>query len=196
MSDIIDIVKRKKIEGLVCSVIIAIFCFINIILNMDVYKKVIFNEYSTINSIEDLNKAYMNKERFLLINLKDANLEYYQLKSNNITANIYTLKLDDKNVLVTLKENTLITDKTEVEIAMDDQIIEDLKTKFDTKNYYNISLSNINYHRDKKVFLYKIYILFGLLFISLLSSIINTIFMLIPTKTLTYRKYIKKYYQM
>lgn len=196
MKDIIDIVKRKKIEGLVCSVIIAIFCFTNILLNMDIYKKVIFNEYSTINSIEDLNKAYINKERFLLVNLKNADLEYYQLKSDNITANIYTLKLDDKNVLVTLKENTLITDKTEVEIALEDSTVEDLKTKFDTNNYYDISLSNINYNKDRKVYLYKIYILFVLLFISMISSIFNAIFTMIPNKTLTYQKYMKKYYQM
>ena len=117
MYDVSELVKRNKIQNLVLSFFILVFCLINIILNVDNYRSVITGEYKTITSIKELKEAKDRKDLFIFIDMKKAKLENYSLKSD-IKINTYTINLNKNNIIVLLKEDTLLTSKVPVQIKI------------------------------------------------------------------------------
>ena len=61
MYDLIEMTKTNKMQNLVLSFLIMIFCLANLILNLNNYKSVFTNNYKIVNSIKELEEA---KERF------------------------------------------------------------------------------------------------------------------------------------
>ncbi|MBQ9024229.1 MAG: hypothetical protein IJ105_03290 [Bacilli bacterium] len=163
--------KRRIIQNLLLSVLLIIIIFFNIIVNIDKYKLVLSNDYMIINSINDMNTS----DKYVYVDLKDASLEHYSMNNEKLNINIYTYELDNNNVLVLLKENTIITDKTPFEIIDDNKMTIDIKEKLKDNNYYSKVLSNVDYTLDRKIDLYKIYILFIVILISIISILINFI---------------------
>lgn len=193
MYDSIEIVKRNKMQNLVLSFLLIVFCLVNLILNIDNYKSVITGEYNIINSIKDLKNAKDKKVLFMYIDAKKAKLENYSLKSD-IKVNTYKVKINNKNIMLLLKENTLLNSKVPVQLIKSDDNIIDLKSKLETKYDDKYILSDINYLNDKKIYTYKVYILLGLLFISIISVFINLMGVLNPEKTLMYKFYNRNNY--
>lgn len=163
--------RSKKLQSIILNFILVILCIINVVVNNELYKQVLTNNYNEIKTIDDFNSNISFKN----INLKDAKLEHYLIQNKKEKINIYTSNLDDVNILVLLRENTILTDKTPVEIVDDNDIIKDVKEKLKDKNYYTKVLSNINYNSNRKIQLYKIYVILGLIFISVLSIFINMV---------------------
>ena len=193
MYDASELVKRNKIQNLVLSFFILVFCLINIILNIDNYRSVITGECKTITSIKELKKAKDRKDLFIFVDMKNAKLENYSLKSD-IKINTYTINLNKNNIIVLLKEDTLLTSKVPVQIIKENDNIKDLKSKIETKYEDDYILSDMNYVRERKINIYKTYILIGLFFISIISVLVNLIGVLNPEKTLLYKIYNKNYY--
>ena len=194
MNDVIDIVKSKEKIKLTLNCILVIFCIVNIIINNNVYKSVLLDKCKSVQNIDSLNNCYKNNDKFISINLSNAKKEDYQIKSNNKKADIYTLNLNNTNILVLINENTVITDSTNVQFVSNSLIVQDIKNKFEKNNYYKLVLSNIDLNNDVMISLYKLYILLALILISVLLIIINIIHLINPKSTLTYKKYIKNNY--
>ena len=185
-----EMVTRKKREGLILWLLITIFCFANIIINIDVYKNVVFNSYKQISSLEDIKKD----DKFMTIDLTKAKKENYLLELNNDKANIYTLNLNGTNVLVVTTNNTIATDKVIVEKYDNESLTNDIRLKFPEKKYDGTTFSNINCNKDINIELGKIYTLFGFFILGLIFAIKNLIQMINPTKTKMYKKLYKKLY--
>lgn len=192
MRDMIEIIKRSKRESIILSLIIILFCALNLILNMDFYKKLLTDNYDIVTDSQSLSKVIEKNEKFIYADLSNANLEHYSINNNDNTANIYTLKLDDNNILVLLKENTIITNKTPVEIIYDNYTTLDIKKKFENTEYLKVSFTNIDYKTDLLIEKIKLYLIIGLLILSGLSIIINFSGLLNPKKTLAFKSYVKK----
>ena len=193
MSDIKGLVKVKKQENIILSFILIFVCIINIVLNYNVYYKVITNNYLQINSFTELEKAVKNKERFISVDLRESQLEKYSLNDKKNTIDIYTLTIDNKNILVLLDTNTMITDKVNLEIIDSIDITDTIKDKLN-KDYYDKILSNTNYILNRNIELIKLYVVVLIFIISLINIIVNIIGLINPTKTHLYKKYNKKLY--
>lgn len=192
-----ELVKRNKKENIVLSLIIIIFCVLNLLLNINNYFRVITSDYYEIKSANDLNIAIKNKERFVSVDLRDSKLEMYSLKEedkNEKFADIYTLILDDTNVLVLLKPNTMITDEVAVEISNDTKDTYQIKNKLKYDKYSNKNLSNLDYNFNRNLELIKFYIVIILLVLAIINIVFNIYGVLNPSKTYTYKKYNKKLY--
>ena len=185
-----EYVKRKKKESLILCLLLTIFCFANIILNMDLYKKVVFNSYSQINTLEDLK----TDDKYVAVDLTKAKKENYLLEINEEKAQMYTLNLDGTNVLVVTTNNTIATDKVIVEKYDNESLTNDIRLKFSQKEYSDVTFSNLNVTKDKNVELAKIYTLFGFFILGLLLAIKNLIQVINPTKTHMYKKLYKSEY--
>lgn len=162
--------KQIYINILLCIFLIS-FCTINLLLNKNIYNGVLSNNYNIITSLDDLNRT----DRFIYADLTHAKLENYSIKNSQQKVNIYTYNLNNVNVLLLLKDNTLITNKTPLEVIKDNEITIDIKEKFKDNNYYELVLSNIDYNLDRKIYLYKAYALLSLVLISFIAIIINII---------------------
>ena len=184
-----EYVKRKKKESLILCLLLTIFCFANIICNIDLYKKVVFNSYNAITSVEDLKKD----DKFMTVDLTKAKKENYLIEINNEKAYIYTLNLNGTNVLVLINNNTLVTDKVVVEKYDNESLTGDIRLKFYEKEYHETTFSNINYVKDRNVELAKIYTLSAFFLLGLLFAIKNLIQVLNPTKTHMYKKLYKSH---
>ena len=197
MGSIEELVKRNKKENLVLSLIIIIVCVLSLMLNFNNYFRTLSNEYYEVTNLENLNTAIKNKERFISVDLRDAKLEMYSLKEEKKTehhADIYTLSLDEMNILVLIKPNTMITDKVPLEILNDDNDSYQIKNKLKDNDYYAHVLSNVDYNFNRKFELIKFYITIGLLVVSLISIVVSFNGVLNPSKTYAYKKYNKKLY--
>lgn len=188
INSIKEYVKRKKKESFILWLLLTIFCFTNIIINIDLYKKVIFNSYDNLIKLEDLKKEY----KYITVDLTKAKKENYLIEIDNKKAHIYTLNIEGENVLVVINDNTLVTDKVLVEKYDDDSLSNDIRLKFPNKEYQDITLSNINYNKDRKVDTYKFYTLLAFFILGLLFAIKNFIQVLRPTKCKMYKKLISK----
>lgn len=190
MNDVIDIIRYNEKGKLLLNFILIIFCIFNIVINNNTYKSVLSNKYKKVDTINQLNKSYKNTS-FISLDLSKAKKEDYQIKSKNKKADIYTLNLNNQNVLVLIQENTIVTDSTNVEFINNSLTVQDIKSKFEDNNYYKLVLSNIDLNNDIKINLYKFYILIALIIISICLSFINIIHIIKPKSTSTYKKYIK-----
>jgi len=179
-------VKRRKTINIIINIILIILCLFNFFFNMNDYMMVLTRDYQKINSISDINK----ESKYFFIDMQPSTISNYNLKGDGITANMYSLKMDNENLLIILKENTLLTDKTEVKLLTDDIIIQ-LKDKFE-KSEYKYILTNIDLNEEVKIDLYKAYILLILIFIGIVSIIINMFGFINPKGTHLYKKLMTK----
>ena len=163
--------RSKKLQSIILSFLLVIICIVNVVINNELYREVLTNDFNKIKTINDLD----SKISFKNVNLKESNLEHYSIEHKKEKVNIYTHTLEDVNILVLLRENTILTDKTPVETIKDNKITKDIKEKLKDKNYYTKVLSNINYNTNRKVELYKVYVILALIFISIMSIFINMI---------------------
>ena len=176
LNSVEELVKRNKKENLVLSLIMFVICILCLILNINNYFRVITNNFVVVNSIDDLYTAIKNKERFITVDLKDATLEMYSLKKtneNNNIINLYPLTIDNKNVLVLISPNTMITDKVSLEILNDTKYIRQIKDKLENNNYESKVLSTIDYNFNRNIEIVKFYVTIFILTISIINIIFS-----------------------
>ena len=178
-------VKRQKIKNLISNIVLIIFCVVNFCINYNDYYMVLTKDYKMINTINDVD----TKTKYFYINMQGATKSNYVLENSSFVSEIYTLTIDNKKVLVALKQNTILTDKISVEIIKDKTMLYQLNDKFDSNNYAYY-FSNIDLSKNVKVQLYKAYVLLGVMFISLIFGIINIIGIINPKNTYMYKKLI------
>ena len=196
MSNIEELIIRRKKENIVLNVIIIIICLISLIFFCNDYEKVLYNDYFVINSKESLEEAIKNKERYAVMDLQNSNLEMYSLKDikTNEQLNLYTLTYDNKKVMIFLRNNTALTSKVYLNIeALDGQKIS-IEKLLDNGEYYNKILSNENFTLNRNIDLIKMYVFVSLIILSIILIIFDIIYYKNPKKTIKYKKYMKKLY--
>lgn len=195
MSNIeIKVIKKKK-ESLILSVVMIILCIISLIFFSSDYLKVLNNEYVNINNSKSLEDAIKNKERYVRADLRKAKLEVYSLENKNKKKlNLYTLDFDNKKVMIFLRDNTIITDKVYLNIESFDENKKSIKELLNNSDYYDAILSNENFILNRDIDLTKMYVIYILIILSIVTIILDIYYINNPKKTNTYKKYMKKLY--
>ena len=195
MSNIeIKVIKKKK-ESLILSVVMIILCIISLIFFSSDYLKVLNNEYVNINNSKSLEDAIKNKERYVRADLRKAKLEVYSLENKNEKKlNLYTLDFDNKKVMIFLRDNTIITDKVYLNIESFDGNKKSIKELLNNSDYYDVVLSNENFTLNREIDLTKMYVIYILIILSIVTIILDIYYINNPKKTNTYKKYMKKLY--
>ena len=195
MSNIeIKVIKKKK-ESLMLSIVMIILCIISLIFFSSDYLKVLNNEYVNINNSKLLEDAIKNKERYVSADLRDAKLETYSLENKNKKKlNLYTLDFDNKKVMIFLRDNTIITDKVYLNIESFDGNKKSIKELLNNSDYYDAILSNENFILNRNIDLTKMYVIYILIILSIVTIILDIYYINNPKKTNTYKKYMKKLY--
>lgn len=195
MSNIeIKVIKKKK-ESLILSVVMIILCIISLIFFSSDYLKVLNNEYVNINNSKSLEDSIKNKERYVSADLRKAKLEVYSLENKNKKKlNLYTLDFDNKKVMIFLRDNTIITDKVYLNIESFDENKKSIKELLNSSDYYNVILSNENFTLNRNIDLTKMYVIYILIILSIVTIILDIYYINNPKKTNTYKKYMKKLY--
>ena len=195
MSNIeIKVIKKKK-ESLMLSIVMIILCIISLIFFSSDYLKVLNNEYVNINNSKSLEDAIKNKERYVSADLRDAKLETYSLENKKEKKlNLYTLDFDNKKVMIFLRDNTIITDKVYLNIESFDENKKSIKELLNSSDYYNVILSNENFTLNRNIDLTKMYVIYILIILSIVTIILDIYYINNPKKTNTYKKYMKKLY--
>ena len=195
MSNIeIKVIKKKK-ESLMLSIVMIILCIISLIFFSSDYLKVLNNEYVNINNSKSLNDAIKNKERYVSVDLRKAKLEVYSLENKNKKKlNLYTLDFDNKKVMIFLRDNTIITDKVYLNIESFDGNKKSIKELLNNSDYYDAILSNENFILNRDIDLTKMYVIYILIILSIVTIILDIYYINNPKKTNTYKKYMKKLY--
>lgn len=195
MSNIeIKVIKKKK-ESLILSVVMIILCIISLIFFSSDYLKVLNNEYVNINNSKSLDDAIKNKERYVSVDLRKAKLEVYSLENKNKKKlNLYTLDFDNKKVMIFLRDNTIITDKVYLNIESPDGNKKSIKELLNDSDYYDAILSNENFILNRDIDLTKMYVIYILIILSIVTIILDIYYINNPKKTNTYKKYMKKLY--
>ena len=195
MSNIeIKVIKKKK-ESLILSVVMIILCIISLIFFSSDYLKVLNNEYVNINNSKSLENAIKNKERYVRADLRKAKLEVYSLENKNEKKlNLYTLDFDNKKVMIFLRDNTIITDKVYLNIESFDGNKKSIKELLNNSDYYDAILSNENFTLNRDIDLTKMYVIYILIILSIVTIILDIYYINNPKKTNTYKKYMKKLY--
>ena len=195
MSNIeIRVIKKKK-ESLILSVVMIILCIISLIFFSSDYLKVLNNEYVNINNSKSIDDAIKNKERYVRADLRKAKLEVYSLENKNKKKlNLYTLDFDNKKVMIFLRDNTIITDKVYLNIESFDGNKKSIKELLNNSDYYDAILSNENFILNRDIDLTKMYVIYILIILSIVTIILDIYYINNPKKTNTYKKYMKKLY--
>lgn len=193
MSNIeIKVIKKKK-ESLMLSIVMIILCIISLIFFSSDYLKVLNNEYVNVNNSKSLDDAIKNKERYVSVDLRKAKLEVYSLE-NKKKLNLYTLDFDNKKVMIFLRDNTIITDKVYLNIESFDGNKKSIKELLNNSDYYDAILSNENFTLNRDIDLTKMYVIYILIILSIVTIILDIYYINNPKKTNTYKKYMKKLY--
>lgn len=196
MSNIEELIIRRKKENIVLNVIIIIICLISLIFFGNDFEKVLNNDYFIINSKESLEEAIKNKERYVMMDLQNSNLEMYSLEGvkTNEQLNLYTVTYDDKKLMIFLRNNTALTSKVYLNIeALDGQKIS-IEKLLNNGEYYNKILTNENFTLNRNIDLIKMYVFVSLIILSIILIIFDIIYYKNPKKTIKYKKYMKKLY--
>ena len=195
MSNIEIKVIRKKKESLILSIVMIILCIISLIFFSSDYLKVLNNEYVNINNSKSLDDTIKNKERYVSADLRKAKLEVYSLENKNKKKlNLYTLDFDNKKVMIFLRDNTIITDKVYLNIESFDGNKKSIKELLNNSDYYDAILSNENFILNRDIDLTKMYVIYILIILSIVTIILDIYYINNPKKTNTYKKYMKKLY--
>ena len=195
MSNIeIKVIKKKK-ESLMLSIVMIILCIISLIFFSSDYLKVLNNEYVNINNSKSLDDTIKNKERYVSADLRKAKLEVYSLENKNKKKlNLYTLDFDNKKIMIFLRDNTIITDKVYLNIESFDGNKKSIKELLNNSDYYDAILSNENFILNRDIDLTKMYVIYILIILSIVTIILDIYYINNPKKTNTYKKYMKKLY--
>ena len=195
MSNIeIKVIKKKK-ESLMLSIVMIILCIISLIFFSSDYLKVLNNEYVNINNSKSLDDTIKNKERYVSADLRKAKLEVYSLENKNKKKlNLYTLDFDNKKIMIFLRDNTIITDKVYLNIESFDGNKKSIKELLNNSDYYDAILSNENFTLNRDIDLTKMYVIYILIILSIVTIILDIYYINNPKKTNTYKKYMKKLY--
>ena len=195
MSNIeIKVIKKKK-ESLMLSIVMIILCIISLIFFSSDYLKVLNNEYVNVNNSKSFDDAIKNKERYVSADLRKSKLEVYSLENKNKKKlNLYTLDFDNKKVMIFLRDNTIITDKVYLNIESFDGNKKSIKELLNNSDYYDAILSNENFILNRDIDLTKMYVIYILIILSIVTIILDIYYINNPKKTNTYKKYMKKLY--
>lgn len=162
---------------LLIVVIIGVF-FIN---NNDIYS---YKHDIVINNLKDYKKY--KDYNYVSFNLKEANITRLSLSENKkAKLDVYIVNFDDKNILVTLNKNTVLTKKVSLIKTNDDSVINDIKDTLSNENkiiFEDNYYSNEDYNQNKLLLSIKFYSSIVLSSICLLLMIINLILMIIHKK--------------
>ena len=196
MSNIEELIIRRKKENIVLNVIIIIICLISLIFFGKDFEKVLYNDYFVINSKESLEEAIKNKERYVMMDLQNSNLEMYSLKDikTNEQLNLYTVTYDNKKVMIFLRNNTALTSKVYLNIESLDGNKISIEKLLNNGEYYNKILTNENFTLNRNIDLIKMCVFVLLIILSIILIIFDIIYYKNPKKTNTYKKYMKKLY--
>lgn len=194
----IEIIKRKKMEGLILNVIVIIVVITTIILNSDIYKQ-IFTEKNLITNKETLNDVIKKDKRFVTLDLTNAELTRFSIKNNTedkIEINTYKITYDDQTLIVFLRENTAVTNKIKGELITPKneklEIQKKLKEELDSENIIDISFSNVDYMREEFIIKTKFIISICSIALLIIFSIFDVYYFINPKKTKKYKNYRKK----
>lgn len=196
MTNIEELIIKRKKENIVLNTIVIIICLINLIIFSNDYVKIINNDYFIINSKESLEKAIKKNEKYVMMDLQNSKLEIYSLKDINTEEqlNLYTIKYDNKKIMIFLRNNTVLTNKVYLNIESFDGNKLSIKKLLNNDDYYNKVLSNENFVFYRNIDLIKICIFLLLIIISIILIIFDIIYYKNPKKTIKYKKYMKKLY--
>ena len=190
MQEAIKYIRSIKISNLIIDIILLVICFIHVYINLNLYKQIVFNNYKTINNINELKDS---KNKYYYLNMKKSIEENYSILLNDKKHNIYTLNIDNNNLLIILSNNTILTNKTLVKITNDNNMIEDVKRKFLKNDYYKITLSNINLNKEILMDKIKTYIVLLIIVLTIISIFINIIQIINPKYTKLYKRLSKNF---
>lgn len=192
MKEIIEIIRREKLESIILKFIIMLFCLFTIILNSETYMAV-FKSINKINSYEELQKALDGNEKFITLDLTDAKLMKYSIvSSENDRVNIYSISFDNKNLLIALKDNTALTDNVTGELLEYDSNMKDIKEKleYNSNNKYEMTkyFSNVSYVKNENMIKIKFYFILLVLLLMIITLPFNIYLYVYPKKTKKYEK--------
>lgn len=192
MKEIIEIIRREKLESIILKFIIMLFCLFTIILNSETYMAV-FKSINKINSYEELEKAVDENEKFITLDLTDAKLMKYSIvSSENDRVNIYSISFDNKNLLIALKDNTALTDNVTGELLEYDSNMKDIKEKleYNSNNKYEMTkyFSNVSYVKNENMIKIKFYFILLVLLLMIITLPFNIYLYVYPKKTKKYEK--------
>lgn len=192
MKEIIEIIRREKLESIILKFIIMLFCLFTIILNSETYMAV-FKSINKINSHEELQKAVDENEKFITLDLTDAKLMKYSIvSSENDRVNIYSISFDNKNLLIALKDNTALTDNVTGELLEYDSNMKDIKEKleYNSNNKYEMTkyFSNVSYVKNENMIKIKFYFILLVLLLMIITLPFNIYLYVYPKKTKKYEK--------
>ena len=158
--------------------------------------KIIHNK----NFDETLLEKYSDKQYFRLIHRLNyvpdfSNNDFtYKMLSKEKTNEIKKLLNDNKKVMIFLRDNTIITDKVYLNIESFDGNKKSIKELLNNSDYYDAILSNENFILNRDIDLTKMYVIYILIILSIVTIILDIYYINNPKKTNTYKKYMKKLY--
>lgn len=192
-----ELVIKEKKKSIIFNVIIIILCLFSFIVFNQEYIKILKEDYFYINSLETLNYAIDNNERFVSMDLSSASIKPYSLKSEVLDKklNLYIMSYDEKKIMIFLRDNTILTDKVYLcvkSFSKNEKSIKEIIS--DNDNFYDVILTNDDYTLNRNIELMKVFIFVFLIIISLLSIVFDIFGIINPKKTHMYKKYLKKLY--
>lgn len=96
--------------------------------------------------------------------------------------------------MIFLRDNTIITDKVYLNIESFDGNKKSIKELLNNSDYYDAILSNENFTLNRDIDLTKMYVIYILIILSIVTIILDIYYINNPKKTNTYKKYMKKLY--
>jgi hypothetical protein len=197
MKNMLEVIKRSKMENMILKFIIIIILSITIILNSDTYKEMFQNE-NLISSKEELDTILKENKRFVTLDLTNAELTRFSLQNDETKQNeinTYKIEYDNEILLIFLSENTAITNKVRGELNTytieENEIKEKVLEENEDKTVMTLCFSNVNYKMQENIVKYKFLFSVGLLCILVISIFIDIYLFLNPSKTRKYKKYKK-----
>lgn len=177
MNNIIRKIKKKSIINIILNIILLVSCLIIVTFNFDYYSSILNNKFNYINNIHDLENAYKLNNEIVTLDLTNAKKQHYSINNNELTntADIYILNLDDSSILILLEPNTIITDKVNLKMISENKTIKNIKNRLNNIDFYDITLTNIDYNFYIKVQIYMVYAIFIIAILSIISTIYNLI---------------------
>ena len=147
-----------------------------------IFLLIYFNkDYKNIN-ITNKNYNKYKDYKYVTLDLKEAKLNRLSYKVNDKENYTYSLKLDDKYMLIYLDKNTALTKKVGAIKYNDDKDSKSIKLSLSNDNedidFYKGYYSNISYESNKKVLNIKYYTSLTLIELCSLLILINIVLMI------------------
>jgi lipopolysaccharide export LptBFGC system permease protein LptF len=149
--------KLNKVINILIYLLIIVVIGVFFINNKDIY---CFKHNLVINNLKDFKKY--KEYNYVSMNLKEAKITRLSLSEDKKEKlDVYIVNFDNKNILVTLNKNTVLTKKVSLIKTNDDSIINDIKDTLSMENEIefedNFYYSNEDYNQNKLLLSIKYY---------------------------------------